>query len=82
MLSGIPRGHKLGTAPAKLDYHLLTHIWSISLFHTPWKRQKTKRPPAFLGGHKTKKPIRKESSDKIKTIEDLLQVKKTNKLIN
>ena len=52
MLSGNPRGHKLKTTPAKLDHLLLTHIWPISLFHIPWKLQKTKSPPAFLGGPK------------------------------
>ena len=82
MLSGNPRGHKLKTPPAKLDHLLLTHIRPISLFHIPWRHQKTKILPAFLGGHKTRKSTSKESSDKIKIIEDLLQIKKTNKYIN
>ena len=76
---GAPRGHKLETPPAKWDHHWLTHIWPISLFHTPWKHQKTKGPAAFPGGHKTRRLTRKGSSGKIKTIKDLLQVKKTNK---
>ena len=66
MLSSTPRGHKLETPPAIWDHHWLTHIWPISLIHAPWKHQKTKSPPAFLGGHKTKRSPKKGSSDKIK----------------
>ena len=80
MLSHAHRAHKLGTPSAKWDHHWLTHIWPIPPYHAPWKHQKTKGPLAFPGGHKTRRSARKGSSDKIKTIEDLLQAKNKNKI--
>ena len=44
-----------------------------------WKHQKTKGPPAFPGGHKTRRSARKWSSDKIKTIESKTYCKKKMK---
>ena len=49
----------------------------IPPFHVPWKHQKTKSPPVFPGECKTGRSTTKGPRDKIKTIEDLLQVKKT-----
>ena len=80
LLSGAPRGHKLGTPSAKWDHHWLTQIWPIPPFHASWKHQKTKGSPTFPGGHKTGRLARNRSSDKIKTIEDLQQAKMKNKM--
>ena len=72
-LSGAPRGHKLGTPPAKWDHHWLTDIWPVPLFHASWKHQKTKSPPTFSGGYKTRRSTRKRVKWQVKTIEDLLR---------
>ena len=80
MPSGAPRGNKLRTPSAKWDHYWLTQIWPMPPFHTPLKNQKTKGLPAFPDGHKTGTSARKGSSDKIKTIEDLLHAKMKNKI--
>ena len=49
MLSGAPRGYKLGTPSAIWDHHWWTQIWPISPFHAPWKHQKTKALWHFQG---------------------------------
>ena len=45
-----PRGHKLGTPPAKLDHNWLTHIWPIPLFHTPLETPENQKPYGILSG--------------------------------
>ena len=75
MFSVASRGHKLVTSSAKWD-----HEWpkydQCPHYAPPTKPEKTKGSPEILGGHKTERSARKESSNKNKTIEDLLQAKK------
>ena len=74
-----PYGINWGNTTSQMRSSLIDPYMTIPFISNPWKHQKTKSPPAFLGGgHKTRRSTRKGSSDKIKTIEDLFIASKEN----